>query len=260
MIWVLAGTGDSFRLIDKLIKYNTDIIASVVTDYGKKKLKNKNIEIIKKKLKLNDMKELIEKHNVELIIDATHPFAENVSKNSMAASLLTGIEYIRYEREVIDLSQYPAEYIISVHSYQEAAKKVKEYNKIFLTIGSNNLQYFTSEIDNWPQRITARILPDWRFIKKADKLGFDPGNLVALQGPFSYELNRAIFKEYEANVLVSKASGNIGGLDTKIKAAIDLSIPIVIIRRPELDYPVVFNNFVELLDYCFSGEVRENEE
>ena len=259
MIWVLAGTGDSFELIDKLSEYEKDIIASVVTDYGKMKLADKNIKVIKKALKFNEMKAVIAEYNIELIIDATHPFAEEVSRNAMSASAKMEINYIRYERESIDLTGYSSEYIISVQSYQKAAQEAAKYQKIFLTIGSNNLHHFTNKIEQWSQRLVARILPDWKFIKKAEGIGFKPNNLIALQGPFSYELNKVLLKEYEADVIVSKASGNIGGLNTKIAAAVDLSIPIIIIRRPKLDYPIIFNDFNKLLNYCFSREETSNE-
>lgn len=252
MIWVLAGTGDSFELIDYLQekKSKLDIISSVVTDYGKEKIEDKDVKVIKKKLDRSQMVELINEYNIELIIDATHPFAEAVSRNTIAASNVTDTKYLRYERETIDLSQYPDQYILPVHSYQEAAQKADEFEKVFLTIGSNNLNYFTDEIDKWQERLTVRILPNWKFIKKAEEIGFLPENIIALQGPFSQELNQVLFKEYGADVLVSKASGNVGGLDTKIKAAVELKIPIIIIRRPAIDYPLVVNDFENILEHC----------
>ncbi|MFW5980301.1 MAG: precorrin-6A reductase [Bacillota bacterium] len=259
MIWVLAGTGDSFRLIDKLIEYKTDILASVVTDYGEKKLADKNIKIIKDSLDISGMIKLIKKYNIELIIDATHPFAEVVSQNAIEAGQNTDTKYIRFEREAIDLSHYTKEYIISVHSYEEAVVEAAKFENIFLTIGSNNLKYFTSQINDWPQRLTARVLADSKFIKRAENLGFTPANIIAMQGPFSKKLNKILMAESEADVIVSKASGNIGGLDTKIRAAIELKIPIIIIKRPRLHYPLIFNNLEKLIEYCFSGVEKYNE-
>jgi precorrin-6A/cobalt-precorrin-6A reductase len=160
------------------------------------------------------------------------------------------ISYIRYERKKIDLTNYPTEYILSVDSYDEAVDKAEKYKTIFLTIGSNNLIYFTKEIENWENRLVARILPDWKVIKKTREMGFTPANLLAMQGPFSFRLNRLLLKEYKADVMVSKASGNIGGLDTKIKAAIDHDIPAIIIKRPNFEYPIVFNDIDELISHC----------
>jgi precorrin-6A/cobalt-precorrin-6A reductase len=72
--------------------------------------------------------------------------------------------------------------------------QAQEFERIFLTIGSNNLDYFIAGISNWQKRLTARVLPDWKFIKKARQKGFTPANLLAIQGPFSRELNRILLK------------------------------------------------------------------
>lgn len=248
MIWVLAGTGDSFELIDKLEKNNIDLAASVVTNYGKQKLAGQNIKVIKGELNVSEMKNFIKNYEIDLIIDATHPFAENVSKNIIKASEKTNTKFIRYERKTIDLTKYPQKYILDVKSYKEAAKTANNYEKVFLTIGSNNLSYFIEEIEDWQERIIARILPDWKFIKKARELGFTPANLIGIQGPFSKKLNKNLFEEYKVDVLVTKASGKIGGLETKIKAAVELEIPVIVIRRPVLSYPVVFNDIEKLIE------------
>ena len=259
MIWIIAGTRDSFNLIDKLQRYDKKILASVVTDYGRKKLANKNIKIIKNKLQKEDMEELIIKENIELLIDSTHPFAEVVSQNAIEVSQNIDTKYIRFEREEIDLSHYSKKYIISVHSYKEAVLKAAKFENIFLTIGSNKLEYFTSQINDWQHRLKARILADSRFIKKAENLGFTPANIIAMQGPFSKKLNKILMAESEADVIVSKASGNIGGLDTKIRAAVELEIPIIIIKRQKLNYPLIFNKLEKLIDYCCSGVEKYND-
>ncbi|MFW6287280.1 MAG: precorrin-6A reductase [bacterium] len=294
MIWVLAGTSDSYHLICDLqekiniingiiknklalpsyskgeffdignypqltrankfldIKREKEIIVSVVSDYGKSRLSDTGLKVISKKLNKVEMVDFIKQNKIELIIDATHPFASNVSENAIKVSKELAIEYLRYERPELDLSHYPAKYLLTVYGYQEAVEKAQEFERIFLTIGSNNLNYFTAGISKWEQRLIARVLPDWKFIKKARSIGFTPSNLLAIQGPFSFELNKVLLKEFQADVLVSKASGKAGGLDTKIKAAIDLKIPVIIIRRSVLDYPIVFNGVEKLIDYISS--------
>lgn len=248
MIWVLAGTGDSFKLIHELKGKNIDLIASVVTKYGRQKLAKKNIKVIKSELSIIEMKKFIKKHEIDLIIDATHPFAENVSKNCIKAAKITDVKYIRYEREIIDLKKYPQEYILDAKNYKKAAKTANNYEKVFLTIGSKNLNCFIDEIENWEERIIARVLPDWKFIKKAREIGFSPAKIVGLQGPFSKKLNKSLFNEYKVDVLVTKASGKSGGLETKIEAAVESKIPVIVIKRPNLSYPFLFNNGEKLIE------------
>ena len=70
-------------------------------------------------------------------------------------------------------------------------------------------------------------------IQQALAAGFTPDRLLCLRPPFSREFNRAILREYRAEVLVTKASGLEGGVEEKVLAAGDLGIEVVMIRRPE---------------------------
>ena len=76
-----------------------------------------------------------------------------------------------------------------------------------------------------------------------------PKEIVALQGPFSEELNIALYRQYGADVVVTKNSGEIGGTDTKLTAARKLGLPVVMIDRPKLDYDVIAYTFEEVLDF-----------
>jgi len=142
-----------------------------------------------------------------------------------------------------------------VKSYQEAALKAKEFNRILLTIGSKNLDIFVQTIENWQDRLFARILPDTVFIERARNIGFLPANIIAMQGPFSEELNYVILKDFDIDVLVSKASGKMGGLETKIKAAFKLGIPVILIDRPDINYEFFINDYEELETMLKEGKI-----
>ncbi len=74
--------------------------------------------------------------------------------------------------------------------------------------------------------------------------------IVAVQGPFSYDMNRIMFHDTKASVVVMKNSGLVGGADTKLQAAMDLGIHVIVIDRPrvKLECPVVSSND-EFLNY-----------
>jgi precorrin-6A/cobalt-precorrin-6A reductase len=80
-----------------------------------------------------------------------------------------------------------------------------------------------------------------------------PSEIIAMQGPFSYELNKALLIDYRASVLVTKESGPVGGTDNKIKAALDLGIPVILMERPVAAYPIVVSSCAELLEILRSG-------
>jgi len=88
---------------------------------------------------------------------------------------------------------------------------------------------------------------------RCQSLGLLPRDIIAMQGPFSYAMNKVMFADYEAQVVVTKDAGVIGGTDTKMAAARDLGIPVVVVRRPEIEYSCVAANYTEvkqILENC----------
>ncbi|TDO92169.1 precorrin-6A/cobalt-precorrin-6A reductase [Halanaerobium saccharolyticum] len=252
MILVTAGTSDSYQLIESLINEGENLIASVTTDYGKELIKEKfGIRVIKKRMDKNDLYNLIRKEKISLVVDATHPFAEEITENAVKAAAEAGIKYIRYQRKKMDLSQYqqPAARIIKAADYKQAAQRANDFERIFLTTGSKNIEIFINEITNFEARLFMRVMTFPAFIQNIIDLGLPPANIIALKGPFTKEFNRALFKEYAADVIVTKASGASGGLKSKIEAAVELGIAVIVIQRPQIEYPLVFNEVVNLIEY-----------
>ena len=82
-----------------------------------------------------------------------------------------------------------------------------------------------------------------------ERLGLSPKQIVAMQGPFSQALNREMFRQYRADVIVTKNSGAIGGTDTKIAAAVELGLPVVVIDRPVLAYDRLVHCYEDVLSF-----------
>lgn len=76
-----------------------------------------------------------------------------------------------------------------------------------------------------------------------------PEQIVALKGPFSLEMNRALLKDYRIDLVLSKESGSEGGFKEKYEAAREMSIPLVVWTRPEGTYPKLVNSIAELVKY-----------
>ena len=179
--------------------------------------------------------------------DASHPYAVNVSENAMAAAKALGLPYLRYERS---LSELDYDNIHIVHSYEAAAEMAASLgNTIFLTTGSRNLKKFAEAPALQEKTIVARVLPTPDVIAQCIDLGIAPGQIVALQGPFSEALNRELFLRYHADVIVTKNSGDIGGTDTKLAAAKALHLPVVLIDRPKMEYPAVAHMMEDVADW-----------
>ena len=251
MIFVLAGTQDGRDIVRLLLEQGHDVAASVVSSYGGELLAHacgQRCLINDKPLDEAALKDYLQEHDIRLLVDASHPYAANVSRNAIAVCQALSIPYIRYER---DLSKLDYDRITVVYSYEEAAQAAAALGKkIFLTTGSRNLDKFVHSPDLKDCELTARVLPTAEVIGLCESLGLDAGHIVALQGPFSMELNRELFRKYGAEVIITKNSGTIGGTDTKFAAAAELNLPIVLIDRPKLNYPCITHDYAEVLAFA----------
>ena len=249
MIFVAAGTQDGRELAGALLSKGYPVTASVVSSYGEKLLERyPGLGINDRPLDEDALKAYIREHDVNLFVDASHPYAANVSQNAMEACHAAGIPYVRYERRSVPVDY---ENVYPVETYEEAAKEAARLGKtVFLTTGSRNLKVFTSSEALKGHIVIARILPTAKVLSECEELGLTPKEIVALQGPFSEELNIALYRQYGAEVVVTKNSGEIGGTDTKLTAAQKLGLPVVMIDRPKLDYDVIAYTFEEIFEFA----------
>ena len=244
MIWVIGGTKDSRDFIESF-PFKEKLVVTTATEYGGKLLENiEDIKVFCKRLDLEGMNKFIVENNIEKIVDLSHPYAEEVSRNAIECSRVKEIDYIRFEREnlvsedgVIEFSEL--EFMIK---YLESLE-----GNILVTLGSNNLHKFQN-IKN-KSNIYFRILPKWEMIKKAEDLGVLPKNIVAMQGPFSKELNVAMMRQLNIKYIVSKKGGNTGGEREKIDSAKEIGAISIMLSRPNVEYPVVFSHIEKLIKY-----------
>jgi precorrin-6A/cobalt-precorrin-6A reductase len=118
--------------------------------------------------------------------------------------------------------------------------------RILLTTGFSAAEKFAKLKDD--KEIFIRILPMPVHIEQCIDMGIKPSNILALQGPFSIELNTAIYNQYNIDVVITKDSGKTGGVPEKIQSASEAEIDIVIIKREEIDYPVKCSSIDEVFD------------
>lgn len=245
MILVLGGTSDSLDICKELNKHqNIEYILSVTTEYGRDIAKKCVENTILGKLNKGDMISFINKNNIETIIDATHPYAIEVSKNAIECSKIVNINYIRFERcSLIDDISYDNKYI--AESIDEAcyiANKIGQ--NIFIGTGSKNLDIYIDKLVN--KNIVARVLPTSEVINSCEKLGLNGDNIIAMKGPFSQSMNEEIYKQYKIDLVITKESGVAGGFLEKVNACKSLGIPLIIIKRNSINYPTVINNVEEI--------------
>lgn len=246
MILVLSGTADGRLIVQELVNRGYPVLASAATPYGGELLTGCGAEVRVGRLSLNGLVELINKRHITMLVDATHPYARQVSDLAREACTLTSTPYLRYQRKPIPLpDDHPLLY--RAVNYHEAAYLAVQLGKvIFLTTGSKTVDIFFNVARQYHCRLVVRVLPEPEVITRCRQLGLNPSDIVAMQGPFTLELNRAILKQYGAEVMVTKESGITGGTDTKVSAAMELNLPVVVVNRPPAP-PEAVTNLQELI-------------
>ena len=248
MIFVLAGTSEARETVKLLKESGLQVSASVVSTYGYELLASNSITYLKKGA--FDKEELIrclKERETVFLVDATHPFAGEISKLAMEVAAQLDIEYIRVERHSCELADDPL--IKKVEGLDEIEQHLQRGQNVFSTLGSKNLPQIAAMVQRAGANLIARVLPLSASLRVGEDLGLKPEQIVALKGPFSKELNKALFKQYGAQVILTKESGDIGGFHEKLTAALDLNIQVIVLCRPKLNYPVVVNSPQELLKY-----------
>ncbi|EST54838.1 precorrin-6x reductase [Brevibacillus panacihumi W25] len=248
MILVLAGTSDARELAVRIKETGYELLSTVVTDSAAKSMEEAGLPVQVGRLTAQDLISLIAEKGIRCVVDATHPFAEEASKNAMAAAQEAGVPYIRYERE--SLSAPGSEKLIVVEDYVQAAELAAEKKGvIMLTTGSKTLKIFTDRLLGLPDTtLVARMLPRLDNMQKCEELGLAQKNIVAMQGPFSKELNKALYDHYKVTLMITKESGKVGAFDEKVEAALEMGIETIVIGRPKIEYGEKFSDYDSVLN------------
>jgi precorrin-3B C17-methyltransferase len=127
---------------------------------------------------------------------------------------------------------------------QAAARKAIELGRrIFLATGIKDLERFLEQPFAGSRDWFVRITPDADSLEQALRQGIPRSHICAVQGPFSTEINIALWSTWKVDCVVTKESGEAGGFQSKVEAARALGVPLIVVERPEMDYPVVANDF-----------------
>lgn len=240
MIWVIGGTINAREVVNILVKEGYSCVITVTTSLGKQLSEYAGAEVFQGMLNDQEMVEFITSKSIKLIIDASHPFASEVSHNAINSSAISKIPYIRFERQNPEYSD-----AIYVKDYETALNLLKETTgNILLTIGSKNIGKF---IPLGVDRIYARVLSSTASVSICEQAGLKSSQIIGMSVVSSKDLNLAILKEYRIKFLVTKASGNEGGINEKIEAAKLANTEVIIIQRPTVQYPEMFSEYKTLI-------------
>lgn len=227
-ILIFAGTTEGRELSEYLAVAGIAHTLCVATEYGEIVLKEHPlVKVHKGRMNQEEIEVYIEAGNFGAVVDATHPYAEVVTQNIKNAMQDMDIPYLRLKRESNVTSSYE-----KIHYFKDSVSCAKALEKtegnILLTTGSKELSVFAKFIDR-KERLYVRVLPGIESLQLCMDCGIVGKQILALQGPFSTQMNEAMLRQYQIKGLVTKASGNAGGYQEKLDAAQNLSIPVFVI-------------------------------
>ena len=211
----------------------------------------KFLEVSHERLNREEMTALIAEKGCPLVIDATHPYAAEVTENIRAACDQNKAEYVRVlrggaedgnslngtgdmfsESNTEEKGGSACQDVVYADDVEAAVAYLEQtQGNILVTTGSKEAAKYT-KLTDYKNRVYLRVLSLASVAAQCEKLGFSGSHLICMQGPFSTELNAAMLKQWNCSYLVTKLSGAVGGFPEKAEAARKCGCTLLVIGRP----------------------------
>lgn len=245
MILVLGGTSESRDVAVELnnAKYRVIYVSTtgLIDDLPE------SVNRITRILTPETFESLIQSAGIRCILDATHPFAVEISGLAINIAQKFNIHYIRFERESIEnLQQYSC--VQCVKNVSSAVSEALKYDGVILSVlGTRKIPEICRLLGNRKKDLVVRILPTSSSLNVCEEMKIHPSKIIAMQGPFDQEFDLYCIRHYQAKVMIAKDSGDRGGLQSKIDACRHTGCKLIILDRPILNYPFICTSINECM-------------
>lgn len=231
---IFAGTTEGRILAEFATGLGISCHVCVATEYGGSLLQTiPGLKVHIGRMDQSEMEAWICAHPIQLVVDATHPYAVKATKHIQTACQRTETPYIRCLRGGSEVVKEETGHLVVVESVPEAVEFLKQTEgNILIATGSKELKEY-ARIEGYRKRCFARVLSTKEAVSECAALGLEGNHLIAMQGPFSKELNVALLRHVDATWFVTKESGKTGGFQEKVEAAKEAEAHLVVIGRPE---------------------------
>ncbi len=240
-IYLIGGTTEANRAARRLQDEGYKVVVSVATQLGEQVAAAAGVVTDPGKKDADAMAAAAGRHGAAAIVDCSHPFAREVSKQAIQAAAQAGLPYLRYTRPPVaavvvagaataaGATAAAGTPLVETESFERAAAETANFEgRAFITVGTRHLEPFVrAGLD-----FTARILPLTESFEQCTRLGIEPKDIIAAWPPFSVDFNRACLRKCGAATLVTKDSGREGGLMEKLEAAVAEGVAVILIKRP----------------------------
>jgi len=230
MILLLGGTSETAPLASALLQAGHRVLVSTATDAPLTLPEHPNLRRRHGRLDAEAMAELMRRKEVRVLIDAAHPYASQARQQARQAAETLGLPYLRWERPGTDFSGFPIRW---AKDHEEAAALAfADGRPVLLTTGSRHLAPYVEQARRTGIPLRARVLPHAESRLAVEQAGLAAEEVIFGQGPFSIEENRAQIRDHNIGVLVTKDSGEAGGVPAKLEAARLEGCEVIVVRRP----------------------------
>lgn len=250
-IWLIGGTHESAQLAWAIAQADLACVISVTTEAAKALYPvTASLQVVVGKFHADQLGQFLQTQRITVILDASHPYAVEISQLAIAAATQLQIPYLRFERPVLEAAPDDKSSIITLDSFATLlAGSYLQEQRVLLTVGYKPLLLFAP----WQNQTTlfARILPSTIALEAAIAAGFQPERLLAMRPPVPAEVERALWQHWQISLVVTKASGKPGGEDVKRAVATELGVKLVVLTRPNLSYPQQTSHLSTALEFCY---------
>ena len=227
-VLVFAGTTEGRELAELLADSNIKCSVCVATDYALELMDDKRLDVHCGRLTEEEMEVLMRDGSFDVVVDATHPYAQIVSQNVRQAAYKESIPFIRLRRS----TESAEEGFVSFKTHEECSAWLSfQTGNILLTTGSKDLGSYAKN-EAIKNHLFVRVLPGEESIRLCTANGITGRQIIAMQGPFSAQMNECILREYSIDWMVTKISGHAGGFEEKVEAAKKAGVGVCAILPP----------------------------
>ncbi len=244
-ILLLGGTSETEPMALKLATAGYRVLVSTATDESLQIGEHPEICRRHGRLNLTQMVTLVEEQKIFALVDATHPYASEVHQTARKVAEQTRRLYLRYQRQGM-LTSHP-NWVVARNHDEAAQIACKSGTPVLLTTGSRHLEPYVAEATRRHVPLFARVLDHPESISACDAAGLKEIGRIFGRGPFSLEQNRAIIRQHQIAVIVTKESGKVGGVEEKWRAAKMEGCLFVVVQRPEETQEQCFDSMDDLV-------------
>ena len=244
-VLILGGTGDAVKLAAQLAHLPTIEVISSLAGRTKKPSALVGQVRIGGFGGAEGLAKYLQENAIDILIDATHPCAGQITVNGAIASQLVNIPHLMLVRP--QWERVSGDDWIEVETIEAAAIAIPELvRRVFITSGRQQLEPFLERLRLYPD-----LYPEmWYLIRSIDPPDLELPNskLLLDRGPFNLEQERQLLREYQIEAIVSKNSGGEATY-AKVVAARELGIPIIMVQRPAMPEGEKVTSIAEAIDW-----------